>query len=374
MAIAIDLFAGAGGLGEGLESVGIQIVTSVELHPQAALTYAFNHPKTKVFVGDIHALSLDLLAESVQERTGRPSVDLVVGGPPCQGFSSAGKKVSTDPRNTLFQQFVRVVEHFRPKMFLLENVPGFKRTHGGQAYNSALKSFESLGYEVCDTIVDASWYGVPQRRQRFVMVGRLVEETRPFTWPERTHEYEGQGPTLFDGPREPFVTVFDALEDIAFLEPGFECHRHQTGVLSDYQRARRNNGELLFNHLATSHRPKAVEMFLHIPEGGTISSVPVHLRSGKKTMARLDRYKISNAVLAMPDDLVHYKHNRIPTVREMARLQSFDDDYVFLGKRTSGFVERRVDVPQYTQVGNSVPPLLGRALGGALLNSLGGNS
>jgi DNA (cytosine-5)-methyltransferase 1 len=373
MTIAIDLFAGAGGLSEGLESVGIHVATAVELHPQAALTYAFNHPNTKVFAGDIQALSMNLLAESVVQATGQQEVDLVVGGPPCQGFSSAGKKVSTDPRNSLFQQFTRVVEHFHPRMFLLENVPGFRRMHQGDAYNNALALFRSFGYEVCDTVLDASEYGLPQRRQRFVMVGRLRKETNIFTWPETTHGHAEQtGPTLFDMFNEPFTTVFDALEDIAFLEPGWECHRHQSAPLSEYQRARRCESEFLFNHLATLHRPKAAEMFSFIPEGRTISSVPSHLRSGKKTMARLDRRSISNAVLAMPDDLIHYRHNRIPTVREMARLQSFDDTYVFFGKRTSGFVERRVDVPQYTQVGNAVPPLLGHALGRALQASLGG--
>ncbi|HJT54864.1 MAG TPA: DNA cytosine methyltransferase [Ktedonobacteraceae bacterium] len=371
MAIAIDLFAGAGGLGEGLESAGIRVAAAVELHPQPALTYAFNNPSAKVFAGDIHNLSMDLLAESVSQRTGFEHVDLVVGGPPCQGFSTAGKKVSTDPRNSLFQEFARVVEHFLPKMFLLENVPGFKKMHGGQAYSGALELFEALGYEVCDTVLDASWYGVPQRRQRFVMVGRRRDETERFIWPTPTHGYvEQTRPTLFDEPLSPFTTVYEALEDIAFLEPGWESHRHQVEPLSNYQSSRRHGTQLIFNHLATRHRPKAVVMFSHIREGGTIASVPPHLRSGKKTMARLDRYSVSNAVLAMPDDLVHYRHNRIPTVREMARLQSFDDDYVFFGKRTSGFVERRVDVPQYTQVGNAVPPLLGRALGIALLAAL----
>jgi len=112
-------------------------------------------------------------------------------------------------------------------------------------------------------------------------------------------------------------------------------------------------------------------MFSHIGEGGTISSVPKGIKSAKRTMARMDRNAPSNAVLALPDDLIHYRHNRIPTVREMARLQTFDDDYVIIGKRTSGFVERRVDVPQYTQVGNAVPPLLGKALGLAILKAFG---
>jgi DNA (cytosine-5)-methyltransferase 1 len=170
---------------------------------------------------------------------------------------------------------------------------------------------------------------------------------------------------LFSHTLAKHVSVADALGDIAFLEPGKEAHRHQANPLSSFQVERRAS-PYLFNHLATKHREKAVEMFSLIAEGRTINSVPTESKSSKKTMARLDRHHISNTVLALPDDLIHYNHHRIPTVREMARLQSFDDDYVFIGKRTSGFMERKHDVPQYTQVGNAVPPLLAKAIGRAL--------
>jgi len=372
--VAIDLFAGAGGLSEGLESAGIRVVAATELHPQPALTYAFNQPNTSVLFGDIRELSLDFLAETVRHRTGKIEVDLVVGGPPCQGFSTAGKKAPTDPRNSLFYHFVRVVEYFRPRMFLLENVPGFKKMHDGQAFSRCSHMFRALGYSTVDATLDASHYGVPQRRQRFIMVGWLPGAAAPFPWPLQTHGDVGTNEELplFPSKLLPFITAEEALDDIAFLEPGWESHRHQEAARTDYQRERRNRCNLLFNHLATRHRPKAATIFSFIREGGTISSVPPSLRSAKRTMARLDRKSISNAVLALPDDIIHYRHDRIPTVREMARLQSFDDDYVFLGKRTSGFLERRVDVPQYTQVGNAVPPLLGRVLGAALLKCLGG--
>jgi len=256
-------------------------------------------------------------------------------------------------------------------MFLLENVPGFKKMYKGRVFAEATELFSSYGYKIKDYLLDAAYFGVPQRRQRFVMIGWLDGEANPFHWPSPTHSAARQT-ALFTPDIPPFVTAGEALEDIAFLGPGYESHRHQQAPQSDFQRARRNDCRFLFNHLATRHRPKTVQMFSYIAEGATISSVPPHLRSGKKTMARLNRHCISNAVLALPDDLIHYSHNRIPTVREMARLQTFDDDYVFFGKRTSGYVERRVDVPQYTQVGNAVPPLFGRALGRALLISLGG--
>src|SRR5689334_7909578 len=153
--VAVDLFAGAGGLGEGLMSAGIRVAAAVEFHPQPCLTYAFNHPDTSVLVGDIRRLPLERLEEAVVVMTGKPNVDIVVGGPPCQGFSTAGKKVPEDPRNNLFNQFVRVVEHFKPKVFLLENVPGFKKMHEGRAYTQAVSLFSNLGYTLCDNLLNA---------------------------------------------------------------------------------------------------------------------------------------------------------------------------------------------------------------------------
>lgn len=372
--IAIDLFSGAGGLAEGLESAGVRVVAAVELHPQPALTHAFNHPDTAVFAGPIQELDLSLLAGTVDAKAAGRPVDLIVGGPPCQGFSTAGKMDASDPRNDLFRQFARVVDHFRPKMFVLENVPGFKKMYGGRAFLAASSLFEGLGYQLTDTILHAPDYGAPQRRTRFVMVGRRPGATHEFAWPIVTHSDPARQADLLEGGDQPYETAEAALGDIAFLEPGWEAHRHHSPAEHDFARARRHNADLLFNHLATRHRPKAVALFRRIPEGQTVSALPKLERPKKVTMARMARDRVSNAVLALPDDMIHYRHNRIPTVREMARLQTFDDNYVFLGKRTSGFVERRVDVPQYTQVGNAVPPLMGRALGRSLLEALGGKS
>lgn len=369
--VAIDLFAGAGGFSEGLAASGVSTALAQELHPQPALTYAFNHPSTPVLVGDIRRIDVSLMESLLLKHAHVKGVDVVVGGPPCQGFSTAGKKSKVDPRNTLFFNFFKVVEHFRPALFVLENVPGFRKMYGGHAYEAAAELFSSLGYSLQDTILNACDYGVPQRRNRFVMVG--VQHGVKFRWPARTHlNPEGKSLELFGATLAAPVTVGNALADLAYLKPGFEGHRHARQPTGEYQMSRRNGCEHLFNHLATRHRDRAVEMFSHIPEGGTISQVPALVKSGKRTMARLDRNHISNSVLALPDDLIHYQQPRIPTVREMARLQSFDDDYVFMGKRTSGFVQRRVDVPQYTQVGNAVPPLLAAAIAKEIVRSLGG--
>ena len=369
--VAIDLFAGAGGLAEGLLAAGVHVAASVELHPQAGLTHAFNHARTNVLVGDIRDLDLARLDAAVRSSSGGDEVDLIAGGPPCQGFSSAGRKSATDPRNTLFRHYVRVIEHARPRMFLMENVPGFKRMYGGRMYDEARQAFHSLGYETCDDIVVAADYGVPQRRKRFVMVGWLAGAVGLFDWPERTHASNGNG-ELFGIERAPHVTAGDALDDLAFLKPGFEATRYDTLGQHAFANSRRSGNTLLFNHLATRHRAKAVATFARIPVGASIRSIPPDQRNTKKlTMTRLDPHRIANTIVSLPDDLLHYAHDRILTVRESARLQTFDDDFVFLGKRTSGFVERRVDVPQYTQVANAVPPSLGYALGKALIRALG---
>ena len=368
--VAVDLFAGAGGLTEGLLKAGIHVAASVELHPQPALTSAYNHPDTNVLVGDIRDLDLDVLDEAVSTSTGKTQVDLVVGGPPCQGFSSAGKKSSTDPRNSLFRHFVRVIEHCSPSMFLIENVPGFKSMYGGGVYQEALDSFEGLGYRTTDAVVIAANYGVPQTRKRFAMVGWRNTD-RPFSWADATHS-ENPNESLF-GDIANHVVAGDALADLAFLDPGFQATRYAGSCASPFAASRRNGNELLFNHLASRHRSKIVEMFGRIPEGGSIRSLEPEHRTAKMTMVRLDRERLSNTIVSLPDDLLHYHHHRILSVRECARLQTFDDDFVFFGKRTSGFVERRVDVPQYTQVGNAVPPELGAALGRALVACFGTN-
>lgn len=370
---AVDLFAGAGGLSEGLQASGVDVVAAVELHPHAGLTHAFNHPGTDVLVGDINDLNTETL-ESVLVAKSVPRADLVVGGPPCQGFSTAGQKNSLDPRNRLFEQYLRVVKYLRPRALVMENVPGFKTMHGGRIYEEATSGLRDLGYEYRDTILDAADFGVPQRRRRFVLIAWLPEEMTGIDWPAQTHQLgEGEEPLgLFDvSMQRPYVTSGEALADLNFIAPGFEGFRFPNEAECDYQNERRKNAEFLFNHLTTKHRAKAAQMLSYIPEGGNIRSVPEEIRSAKRTMVRLHRSRISNTVVSLPDDLIHYSEDRILSVRETARLQSFDDDYVFLGKRTSCNTQRRSDCPQYTQVGNAVPPLLAKAIGKSLMAAFG---
>jgi DNA (cytosine-5)-methyltransferase 1 len=369
--LAIDLFSGAGGFSEGLEASGIKVALSQELHPQPALTLAFNHPDTSVVVGDIRQLDLEVMERIIRQKYPDREIDVVVGGPPCQGFSTAGKKNESDPRNGLFKNFCNVVSHFKPKVLILENVTGFKKMYDGRIYEEAVESFRVLGYRVKDSILNAVDYGAPQRRKRFIMVGVREDLNLNFEWPKPTHQNPEIDFDLFGLCLQKHVSVEEAISDLSFVTPGYEAHAHKLEPVSSYQVERRDSCRRLFNHLATKHREKAELTFSYIPEGGTIGSVPDEYKSAKKTMARLDRKHISNTVLALPDDLIHYSQHRIPSVREMARLQSFDDDYVFIGKRTSGFTDRKHDVPQYTQVGNAVPPLLAKAIGFQIVELLG---
>ena len=374
---AVDIFSGAGGLTEGFLAAGINVVLSVEKHPHAALTHAFNHPDTRVLCGDICNLTKSTVESQVKHQTGSKVVDIVAGGPPCQGFSPAGKQCERDPRNELIHQFVRVVSELTPKCFVFENVPAITEMSNGRVIQGMLDAFWDLGYSIYGIdnnsafypdkypVVDSSWFGVPQKRKRLILVG-WREQLDSFRWLLQTKD--GLLPTRQSTP----VTIFDAIGDLDFLKAGYECHAYRKKAFSAFQKNRRSKSGLLFNHLATNHRQDTVEMFKMFLPGKTVSSIPVASRTGKQRVRRFAKNDVSPAILALPDDYIHYSQNRIPTVRELARLQSFDDDFVFLGKRTTSDKNRRYDVPQYTQVGNAVPPLLAKALAKSIVEAFGG--
>jgi DNA (cytosine-5)-methyltransferase 1 len=374
--VAVDLFAGAGGLGEGFLAAGINVAVAVEHHPHAALTNSFNHPGTSVICGGIVELDCDMIRAEVKKRTGKSRVDIVAGGPPCQGFSSAGKQESNDPRNKLIHEFVRVVDELSPCCFVFENVPAIVDASDGKIIQRLLDDFWDLGFKIfgidnssdyypCSyPVIDSSWFGVPQARKRLILVGWKRDRFDDFHWLSNSMSV----PT---SRRAKKVTIYDAISDLEFLEAGFECHSYPKQPSSSYQIRRRANTAILLNHLASDHRKETIRMFRRYQPGQTVSSIPFKFRTGKQRVRRFSKSDLSPAILALPDDFIHYSQNRIPTVRELARLQSFDDDFVFLGKRTTSDQNRRYDVPQYTQVGNAVPPLLARSLGRAILKSLG---
>jgi DNA (cytosine-5)-methyltransferase 1 len=372
--VAVDLFSGAGGLSEGLTAAGIHVAVAVEKDYHAALTHAFNHPHTSVICDDLGRIGKREILSQVGCKTGSTTVDIVAGGPPCQGFSSAGRQLCNDSRNDLIWEFVRAVKEIRPRCFVFENVPEIASVAQGRLLRRLLEKFASCGYQVTNVdvdkdpslqdlpIVDAASLGVPQRRRRLLLVGWLGG-CSTFKWAPLSN---GQG-----SKAESQVSVHDAISDLAFLRGGFESHSYELPATTRFQRERRRGSIAPFNHLASSHRPATVAMFRHFSQGGTVNSIPEHLRTGKQRRARLNPNTVSHAVVGLQDDFIHYSRHRVPTVRELARLQSFDDGYVFFGKRTANSKSRALETAQYTQVGNAVPPLVAKSLGRAIITALG---
>ncbi len=365
---AVDLFAGAGGLSHGFAMAGFHVAAAVEIHPDPASTCQRNHPETRVLVGDVTTMAPELILEAAGHSIGRPTrrgeLDVMIGGPPCQGFSFAGEKNTGDPRNRLIGEFINLCGVLRPRIAVMENVPGLAqmKRYRGWMVDQIVKSFRDVGYDTVEwAILAAEDYGVPQQRRRLFFVA--AREATTFSWPEPTH-----------GPRpgcEPFVTVLDAIGDLDFLEAGESADDYRLAATTDYQREMRRGSRRLHNHQATRHSSRVMERFAFIPEGRGAEAIPLEMRTKKDGLLRLSRGGLSRAIVSAPEDLIHYRSHRIPTVRETARLQSFPDSFVFLGQRTSGNRNRRVRYCSQTQqVGNAVPPRLARAVAQAVAGVL----
>lgn len=341
----IDLFSGAGGLSLGLTEASWRCLLAVEHWPDAIDTYAQNfldHPAIEGDIGDYRDHKLRaLLAE-------RP--EWVVGGPPCQGFSTVGKRERGDSRNSLVGQFLRVVRELEPEGFLLENVLGLRdmRFHG-----EIKAAFEDAGYTVVATIFTSADYGVPQLRRRIVFVGhRSRGYFRP---PVATHS-----------PTE-FTTVWEAIGDLPALLPGETKCDYEAGPETAYQALMRLGSDGLQGHTASAHPRHLVEAISHIPDGGNRRSIPDHLQpqSGfHNSYSRLASFAPAVAVtsnMGKPSATrcIHPFQNRGLTAREGARLQSFPDRFHFSG----GVVSQRL------QVANAVPPMLAEQIGSALANA-----
>ena len=354
----LDLFAGAGGLGLGLTWAGFQVRAANEYEPVFAATYALNHPETAVVAGDIldPKIRADLLAAA-------QGVDLVAGGPPCQGFSTVGKKDEDDPRNKLFYAFLEIVGSVKPRAVLFENVSGFHRMYGGRAFQALNKGLEDLGYASPHfTILNAMDFGVPQSRQRTFVVA--FREDAGFRFPEPTH---GDPSKLFRAKRP--LTLADALSDLPVVRSGESSDRYVSPPQNEYQAFMRNGaGETLTEHDGPWHGERLLAVLAHVPPGGTIQDVPENLRPRSyfaNTYSRLWRDRPATTItrnFGTPSSsrCIHPQADRGLTTREGARLQSFPDAYRFTGTR----------IRKNLQIGNAVPPLLARALGQELFRAL----
>lgn len=339
---AIDLFAGCGGLSKGFMDAGFDVILGVDNDAAALRTFAYNHKNAKTLNAD---LSKPETFDRIRELTDNKSIDLIIAGPPCQGFSLTGPRKFDDERNKLYLAVFQVVQEFRPRAFVIENVNGMATLYDGQIKDEIVRRFEALGYEVAYKVVCAADYGVPQARRRLVFVG-----TRP--------EF---GKFVFPDPvvdKDHYVTCREALDDLPALETelGTEESKYTKEPRTAYQKLMRGDCEILYNHVATRHTDHVKSVIALVPEGGNYKDLPEGVGTSRKfheAWTRYDGNKPSRTIDTGHRNHFHYQYNRVPTIRENARLQSFPDDFVFFGTKTQ----------QNRQVGNAVPPLLGYHLG-----------
>lgn len=345
----IDLFCGCGGFSKGFERAGFSVKLGIDVWEDATRTYNRNFPEARTITGDITQYSPEELLSTANIEA--KDIDVIIGGPPCQGFSLSGKRMLDDPRNVLYKSFVRMVEHIRPKVFVMENVPGLVRLFNGSVKQQVIENFTSIGYNVDVEQLTASDYGVPQARKRVFFVGLrsdLFGFLNHFNFPEATHGTGGI----------PYVTCEDALSDLDFIGDCTllpEVAEYTSPPKSDYQREMRKGSSLLTNHVATIHTKKTRDIISMVPDGGNYKDLPESLWSTRKVniaWTRMNSKKPCFTIDTGHNHHFHYRVNRVPTVRESARIQSFPDNFVFLGNKGS----------QLKQVGNAVPPMLAAAL------------
>lgn len=330
----LDLFSGCGGMSLGFEQAGFSIELGIDNCGDALSTFKKNHKNSSIIDADLSKLD--------PSEINIDTIDVIIGGPPCQGFSIAGKRIVEDERNNLYKSFVRYVDFFKPKAFVMENVPNILSMGSGLIRNKIIEDFSSLGYTVVCKLLMASDFGVPQNRKRAFFVG--IAGGINFEFPEK-----------LDLPK---ITSQDAISDLPDLSL-LDNSSYPIPSISNYQKKMRSNSQRLFNHQLTEHKEKTVKIISLVPDGGNYKDLPEYLKNTRRVniaWTRLNSQKPSFTIDTGHRHHFHYKYNRVPTVRESARIQSFPDDFIFLGNKTS----------QYRQVGNAVPPLLAKYLGNKL--------
>lgn len=334
----IDLFAGCGGLSKGFLDAGFNVLLGVDNNDAALRTFSYNHHNAKTLNGDLSKIeTLDTIKELIDNKP----VELIIAGPPCQGFSVTGPRKFDDPRNRLYLAVFDAVKYFNPKAFIIENVTGMESLYNGQIKEEIIKRFTALGYNVSSKVLCAADYGVPQVRRRLIFVG-LRSEYGKFSYPQ---------PIL---NRNQYITCSEAIGDLPSLcnELGMEKSSYSQAPFTKYQKLMRGNCSVLYNHVGTDHKQFVKDTIALVPDGGNYKDLPEGVGTSRTFHVAWTRYnskKPSNTIDTGHRNHFHYKWNRVPTVRENARLQSFPDDFVFFGTKTE----------QNRQVGNAVPPLLG---------------
>ena len=340
----IDLFAGVGGLSYGFaHNENFKIVMANEYEKDIATAYRMNHPTVNVIQGDIR----DITEEQLKTIMGNQKVDLIVGGPPCQSYSTLGKR-QMDDRAHLFEEYCRILSIVKPQAFIFENVSGLLSMQGGKLIELIKERFADLGYDVKSKLLNAVDYGVPQYRERVILVG--TKGKNAFKYPDPTH-----GPGL-----KAYVTVEDAFSDMPILKSGQGCNEYATAPKNEFQEYLRSSGCELTENIAPTNGEHLIRIMEALPDGGSKDDLPEEIRpkSGYgNTYAKMWWKKPAPTVtrnFATPSSsrCVHPRDSRAMTTREGARLQSFPDDYKFYGSRSMKNLE----------IGNAVPPLLSIAL------------
>lgn len=384
----IDLFAGAGGLSEGLSEAGFHGLFASEIVDEYAQTYKLNHPSTNVVTADIRTLD----AEQIRRELGieREELDLLAGGPPCQGFSiNAPIRSVLDERNHLFKEYLRFVDAFAPKAILIENVPGLVSFEDGATLHAILDALADLGYGADVRILGAAYYGVPQMRWRTFILGLRGKNLPTTAFPEPTYHapirpnfttmFNGQPLVKLPSPETTakFTTVEEAIGDLPSLKNGEQGEKIKEYLIEpscDYQRRARIGSTGVINHEAPRLAQINIDRLRYIEPGGNWTSIPDELLpKGMQRARKSDHTKrygrvapdgLASTILTKCDPhwgaYFHYSQDRSFTVREAARIQSFPDHFVFTGKQAQ----------QFAQVGNAVPPLLAKAVGLAIKSVL----
>lgn len=332
----IDLFCGCGGLSYGFIEAGYDVAFGIDHWKDSIDTFEKNHSSSEGIVADLFSET----AKEISLKAKIEKVDLIIGGPPCQGFSIAGKRIVDDERNKLYKSFVSFVALYKPRVFLMENVPNIVSMGKGIVKGNIIKDFEKLGYKVVCKVLMASDFGVPQNRKRAFFVG--IQGNEEFSFPE---------PKTLNGQR---VTAIEAISDLPenSLNDGTKYPKTAKSI---FQELIRQNSKGIYNHEITNHNEQTVEIISMVPDGGNYKNLPFELQKTRNVniaWTRLNSQKPSFTIDTGHRHHFHYKYNRVPTVRESARIQSFPDTFIFYGSKTS----------QYKQVGNAVPPLLAKHL------------
>jgi DNA (cytosine-5)-methyltransferase 1 len=407
----IDVFAGAGGLSLGLMQAGWSGLLAVEKSPMAFETLKFNlidvakhrykfnwpdwFPKGSIDI----KLFIDRFGDELNSLKGIP---LLAGGPPCQGFSRAGRRDPGDERNHLFEDYLGLVNILSPNMVVLENVSGFAETFGGADSTSEedmfnadevlQKNLRNLGYiPFVNYAIKAMDFGVPQTRPRYILIGLKEEIHNILGNIDPIQELLISRTSFLESYSLPInrnVTLKEAISDLLFAHGTVQCieprmKNFKQGSYGEiqgrYQELMRQDpdGKSILKGIADSHRfanhkPNTIVRLQRILDefrpGKQLSKEELHsINMSKHRIARLSGDEPCHTLTGSPDDLVHYCEPRIPTVREYARIQSFPDWFQFKSTYTTGGKRRRVDVPRYTQVANAVPPFVGEAIGRVLI-------